>query len=193
MNKGETHGTTNKYIWLIEILGQPKTFMQVQELWKKCSLNNNLGQPLDRKTFYNWRRTIFDFYGVKIKTTRAGAESSYQVESGPGRDNVRNWLIGTISVQNKLIANMSIRDRILLEDVPSSRECIDTVLDAIKQNRLISFDYEDYWEDPLTVPPMQPYDASRAAISSNVGSVPRHNVADNRPATAAAIRKFNIL
>lgn len=41
MNKGETHGTTNKYIWLIEILRQPKTFMQVQELWKKCSLNNN--------------------------------------------------------------------------------------------------------------------------------------------------------
>ena len=49
MNKGETHGTTNKYIWLIEILSQPKTFMQVQELWKKCSLNNNQGQPLDRK------------------------------------------------------------------------------------------------------------------------------------------------
>ena len=73
MNKGETHGTTNKYIWLIEILGQPKTFMQVQELWKKCSLNNNQGQPLDRKTFYNWRQTIFDYYGVKIKTTRAGA------------------------------------------------------------------------------------------------------------------------
>ena len=56
MNKGETHGTTNKYIWLIEILSQPKTFMQVQELWKKCSLNNNQGQPLDRKTFYNWRQ-----------------------------------------------------------------------------------------------------------------------------------------
>ena len=156
MNKGETHGTTNKYIWLIEILRQPKTFMQVQELWKKCSLNNNQGQPLDRKTFYNWRQTIFDYYGVKIKTTRAGAESSYQVESGPGRDNVRNWLIGTISVQNKLISNMSIRDRILLEDVPSSGECLDTVLDAIKQNRLISFDYEDYWEVPVTVT-MQPY------------------------------------
>ena len=156
MDKGETHGTTNKYIWLIEILGQPKTFMQVQELWKKCALNNNQGQPLDRKTFYNWRQTIFDYYGVKIKTTRAGAESSYQVESGPGRDNVRNWLIGTISVQNKLISNMSIRDRILLEDVPSSGECLDTVLDAIKQNRLISFDYEDYWEDPVTVT-MRPY------------------------------------
>ena len=156
MNKGETHGTTNKYIWLIEILSQPKTFMQVQELWKKCALNNNQMQPLDRKTFYNWRQTIFNHYGLKIKTTRAGAESSYQVESGPGRDNVRNWLIGTISVQNKLISNMSIRDRILLEDVPSSAECLDTVLDAIKQNRLISFDYEDYWEEPLTVT-MQPY------------------------------------
>ena len=51
---------------------------------------------------------------------------------------------------------MSIRNRILLEDIPSSGEYLDTVLDAIKQNRLISFDYEDYWEDPLTVT-MQPY------------------------------------
>lgn len=59
-------------------------------------------------------------------------------------------------MQNKLISNMSVRDRILLEDVPSAGECLDTVLDAIKQNRLISFDYEDYWEDPISVT-MQPY------------------------------------
>ena len=59
-------------------------------------------------------------------------------------------------MQNKLITNTSIRDRILLEDVPSAREYLDTVLDAIKQNRMLSFYYEDYWEDPVNVT-IQPY------------------------------------
>lgn len=156
MNTTETHCTTNRYIWLIEILSQPKTLKEVQSLWRTCNLNNNQGQELDRKTFYNWRVTIRDYYGVRIKTIMGGANTKYQVEAGPGRDSVRNWLIGTISVQNKLISNMSVRDRILLEDVPSAGENLDTVLDAIKHNRLISFDYEDYWEDPISVT-IQPY------------------------------------
>ena len=59
-------------------------------------------------------------------------------------------------MQNKLITNTSIRDRILIEDVPSARKYLDTVLDAIKQNRMISFDYEDYWEDPINVT-IRPY------------------------------------
>ncbi len=45
---------------------------------------------------------------------------------------------------------------ILLEDVPSASEYLDAVLDAIKQNRMLSFDYEDYWEDPVNVT-IRPY------------------------------------
>ena len=146
----------NKYVWLIEILSQRHTLKEIQEEWKTSPVNHYPGTVPSRKTVYNWIQKIQEEYGIGIQVVPAGQYSYYQVSSRPGGDSIRKWLLGTISVQNKLISNMSIRDRILLEDVPSSGECLDTVLDAVKQNRLISFDYEDYWEDPLTVT-MQPY------------------------------------
>ena len=152
----EDGGIKNKLVWLIEILSQRRTLKEIQEEWKNSSINHYPGKPPSRKTIYNWIQRIQEEYGIDIKVVPSGEYSYYQVSSKPGGDNIRKWLLGSISVQNKLICNMSIRDRILLEDIPSSGEYLDTVLDAIKQNRLISFDYEDYWEDPLTVT-MQPY------------------------------------
>lgn len=152
----EDSGIRNKYVWLIEFLSQRRTLKEIQEAWKTCQINHYPGTVPSRKTVYNWMQKISEEYGVDIQVVPAGQHSYYQVLSRPGGDSLREWILGTIYVQNKLISNRSIRDRILLEDVPSSGEYHDTILDAIKQNRLISFDYEDYWEDPITVT-MQPY------------------------------------
>lgn len=152
----EDSDTRNKHVWLIETLSQPRTLKEIQECWKHSEINPYPGTAMTRKTVFNWINKIEEVYGVSIQITRAGANSKYQIVSRPGGDSIRKWLLETISMQNKLITNTSIRDRILLEDVPSAREYLDTVLDAIKQNRMISFDYEDYWEDPVTIT-MQPY------------------------------------
>lgn len=152
----EDSDTRNKHVWLIETLSQPRTLKEIQECWKHSEINPYPGTAMTRKTVFNWINKIEEVYGVSIQITRAGANSKYQIVSRPGGDSIRKWLLETISMQNKLITNTSIRDRILLEDVPSSIEYLDTVLDAIKQNRMINFDYEDYWEDPITIT-MQPY------------------------------------
>ena len=152
----EDSDTRNKHVWLIELLSQPRTLKEIQECWKQSPINPYPGTSMTRKTVFNWINKIEEEYGISIQVTKAGANSNYQIVSRPGEDSVRNWLVGTISTQNKLITNTSIRDRILLEDVPSAREYLDTILDAIKQNRMISFDYEDYWEDSISIT-MQPY------------------------------------
>ena len=146
----------NKHVWLIELRSQRRTRKEMQEEWKTSQINHYPGTVPSRKTVYNWIQRINEEYGVDIKVVREGQYSYYQICSRPGGDSIRKWLLGTVSVQNKLISNMSVRDRILLEDVPSAGECLDTVLEAIRQNRLISFDYEDSWEDPISVT-MQPY------------------------------------
>lgn len=152
----ESSEIRNKHVWLIELLSQRRTLKEIQEEWKTSDINHYPGTAPSRKTVYNWIQKIQEEYGIGIKVVREGQFSYYQVTSRPGGDSIRKWLLGTVSVQNKLISNKSVRGRILLEDVPSAGECLDTVLDAIKQNRLISFDYEDYWEDPISVT-MQPY------------------------------------
>ena len=152
----EDSDTRNKHVWLIELLNRPRTLKEIQECWKQTPINPYPGTSMTRKTVFNWINKIEEEYGICIQVTKAGANSKYQIVSRPVVDSIRKWLLETISMQNKLITNTSIRDRILLEDVPSAREYLDTILDAIKQNRMISFDYEDYWEDPVTIT-MQPY------------------------------------
>ena len=146
-----------KATWLMERLRTPVTMRKLQEEWMYDPMNNYPGRPFDKKTFDNWRNYLEAYFGVDVEMGRfAGRKTLYCLKSAPGAGNARKWLINTVSVQNTLRENLTIRDRILLEDIPSSGDVLKTVLDAIKQNRLISFDYEDYWEDPLTVT-MQPY------------------------------------
>ena len=146
-----------KATWLMERLRTPVTMRKLQEEWMYDPMNNYPGRPFDKKTFDNWRNYLAAYFGVDVEMVRfAGRKTLYCLKSAPGAGNARKWLINTVSVQNTLRENLTIRDRILLEDIPSSGDVLKTVLDAVKQNRLIRFDYEDYWEDPITVT-MQPY------------------------------------
>ena len=146
-----------KATWLMERLHYPVTMRQLQEEWKYDSLNDYPGRTFDRKTFDNWRNYINAYFGVEVEMSDfAGRRTTYCLKSGPGTGNIRKWLINTVSIQNTLRENLGIRDRILLEDIPSSGETLKTVLDAIRQNRLIRFDYNDYWEEPADIT-MQPY------------------------------------
>ena len=143
----------NKYIWLVDQLRQPLTLNEIREKWKTSSLNDT-GAPFDRKTFRNWKEHIAECYGVSIVTNMAGKDTTYQVE--PGSENASNWLMETISTQNALSSSLALKDRILLEDIPSAGSALKTVIEAMKENRLIAFEYKDYWEDPVEVT-MRPY------------------------------------
>ena len=146
-----------KATWLMERLRTPVTMRDLQEEWRYDPMNNFPGRTFDKKTFENWRNYLAAQFGVEVEMGRfAGRNTRYCLKTAPGAGNARKWLLNTVSIQNTLRENLAIRDRILLEDIPSSGDAFKTVLDAIRQNRLISFDYEDYWEDPLTVT-MQPY------------------------------------
>lgn len=139
----------------MDLLRHERTLKEINDMWEESALNET-GSPMDRKTFFNWKEYISNHYGVNIETRLAGRNTTYKVSEDPVNGNVRDWLISTISVQNALISNQSIHDRILLEDIPSGELHLNTILDAMKSNSCIRFDYCDYWEDPITVT-IRPY------------------------------------
>lgn len=67
------------------------------------------------------------------------------------RGSIESWLLSTYSVSNSLAENKSIKDRILLEDVPSGREYLDPILEAMKKNRFIHIAYYNYWREDIEV------------------------------------------
>ena len=70
---------------------------------------------------------------------------------------LRNWLLKTISVNNLLLNSQSLKDRILLEDIPSGQEYLATILDAMKTNNQLCITYQSYWRDEPSTFTVYPY------------------------------------
>lgn len=146
----------NKYIWLIKKLSTgERTLRELCHDWSNQSDLNSGNKELNRRTFFKWRAEINDRFGVRISWKKTSEGYVYYIERQPGEETIDNWLLKTISIENTISTSVGISDRIILEPVPSGESNLQSVLDAIKESRCISFTYADYWEDtiPVTIKP----------------------------------------
>ena len=59
-------------------------------------------------------------------------------------NSIQNWMLSTLSVNALLSENLSVQNRILLENVPSGGEKLQTVIKAMKESLMISAEYRRY-------------------------------------------------
>ncbi len=133
----------NRYIWLIDTIKRYGhiTREELNVRWKKSPFSN--GEPLPRRTFYNYRMAIEDLFKVNIECNPSTFE--YYIDEGDTHnEGVTNWLLNTTAMSNVLSESRDISNRIFIEDVPSAREFLATVIDALKEFRQIKFTYQPY-------------------------------------------------
>ncbi len=133
----------NRYIWLIDTIKRYGhiTREELNVRWKKSPFSN--GEPLPRRTFYNYRMAIEDLFKVNIECNPSTFE--YYIDEGDTHnEGVTNWLLNTTAMSNVLSESRDISNRIFIEDVPSAREFLATVIDALKEFKQIKFTYQPY-------------------------------------------------
>ena len=133
----------NRYIWLIDTIKRYGhiTREELNARWKKSPYSN--GEPLPRRTFYNYRMAIEDLFKVNIECNPSTFE--YYIDEGDTHnEDVTNWLLNTTAMSNVLSESRDISNRIFIEDVPSAREFLATVIDALKEYHQIKFTYQPY-------------------------------------------------
>ena len=149
----------NKYVWLVDTIYRARkiSFEEINRRWlDDTDISEGVDIPL--RTFHKWRIAIEEMFGLVIENEKRGEYRYYiENESVVRHGGLRSWLINTIGTSNALLGNQSIKDRILLEDVPSGREYLQPVLDAMKKNRLIHFTYYNYWRDDYRQHYVEPY------------------------------------
>lgn len=137
---------TNKLVWLVETIYKSRkiTFKDLDAKWKDA-IDLSGGVELEKRTFHKWKGIIFDTFGIIIDCEKF-APYQYFIANEQDMKNgtIESWLLQTYSVCNSLTESKSIKDRILLEDVPSGREYLQPIIDAMKENRFIHFDYFSY-------------------------------------------------
>ncbi len=136
----------NKLVWLVDTINRARfiTFEDINRKWiDNKDLNN--GDELLKRTFHKWKNSIFDIFGLQIDCEKRG-EYRYYIANMDDLHNgsVEKWLLSTCSVSNSLIGCRAIKDRIVLENVPSGLHYLDSVIDAMKRNCVVDIKYYNY-------------------------------------------------
>lgn len=143
--------TLNRYIWLVDTLvraGQKGlTFEEINDKYRYNDSISN-GSEYALRTFHDHRKSVEELFGIEIACNRS--DNRYYIRDtddikSPGY--FRKWLLETISLNNTIAANDRLRDRILLEDVPSTTPALIPILDAMRENVMVNFLYHPFDKD----------------------------------------------
>ena len=158
MNNERGQSLITKYVWVIDTIYRRRkiSFKELNELWLRDDISR--GKEIPKRTFDNWRSVIFDMFGINIANENRGEYRYYiEFEEDICNNGLRSWLYNTLSVANALAKSKSIKNRILLEYVPSGQEYLQPIIEAMKENRILNITYHSYWKDEENSFDVQPY------------------------------------
>ena len=148
----------NKYVWLAETIYKAKkiSFEDINRRWLDNDMSEN--KPLSIRTFHKWRIAIEEMFGLIIENENSG-QYRYYIHNADElkRGTLRSWLFNTLTVNNLLLDNMSIKNRILLEEVPEGQDYLPVILKALKKNQQLTMTYQSYWRDESNTFEVEPY------------------------------------
>ena len=148
----------NKYVWLVETLYKAKkiNLKEINRRWLETDLSEGLEIP--RRTFHTWRNAVEEMFGLVIMCDKHD-EDRYYIENRDELedDSLQRWLLDTMSVSNMLLENKSLKDRILLENIPSGQDHLAMITDAMKKSKVLEITYKGYWSEQEHTFPVAPY------------------------------------
>ena len=148
-----------KYTWLIETIRRAGKISH-KDLSEKWERNKDLSdcKPLHRATFNRWRDAIFSQFGIIIDCQRVGGYLYYIANPEDiDEDELKKWMLDSFAVGNLIGENLSLKDRILVDQIPSGRDYLTTILEAMKENRVINIEYKAFKYSRSFKIPVEPY------------------------------------
>lgn len=132
-----------EYVWLVKTIWQAGkiTLEELSRRWEESELGNN--SPLPRSTFNRHRVAVQEIFGIDIECDRS-CGNVYYISNADSLGSVMNWMVSSLAVNNMITESRSIQDRIFLEPVPFSGETLQSIIDAMKENRLVELTYQGY-------------------------------------------------
>ena len=148
----------NKYVWLVETIYRAKriSLKELNRRWLENDMSD--GQEIPERTFHKWRIAVEELFGLTILNEGRG-DYRYYIENADelSNGNLRSWLFNTLSVSTLLQANLGMKDRILLEEIPEGKEYLPVIIEAMKNNVQLIMTYQSYWRDEEHTFEVEPY------------------------------------
>lgn len=154
-----TMNPLQKYIWLINTIRRAGkiSFKELSDRWARDKDLSD-GNPLPRGSFNNWKDAIFEKFGIIIECQRPGGYL-YYIDNPEviDEDKLKKWLLDTVTVGNIIGENLSLKDRIIVDEIPSGREHLTTLLSAMKENTMVNVTFRSFIKQQDFTFPIEPY------------------------------------
>ncbi len=174
----------SRYIWLVDTIRRRGsiTRRELDEAWKQSIYSD--GNPLPRRTFYNYRAAVEELFNITIGFNPS--DNTYHIAEDPSSEGITDWLLNSVAMTNMLSDSRDVADKIFLEEVPSAREHLPSMVSALKEGRTVEMDYQPYTrQNPSRGIVLHPYFLK---IFRQRWYVTGLNVADDRVKTYALDR-----
>lgn len=178
----------NRYIWIIDTIRRYGRISrrELNECWERSPYSDG-EREIPRRTFFNYRMAIEELFSLTIECDPRTYEY-YIVEPDKGR--ITDWLLDSSATSSVLQGSREIASKILLEDVPSAREFLAPIIEALKVNHPIRFDYHPYTRtNPTPRVTIEPY---FLRIYRQLWYVTGRNTADGKVKTYSLDRMSNL-
>ena len=147
-----------QYIWITDTIYHSGgiTLQELNNRWVKTELSEGL--PMTRLTFNRHRIAIEEIFDINIECKKKGGYLYYiENEEILKTNSLKYWMIDSLSVSNMLMESSALKDRILLENIPSGREFLQLIINAMKQGRKLMMEYRRFGKEEVRSVVIEPY------------------------------------
>ncbi len=138
-----TRDLFSRYVWIIDTITRYGRLSRerLNQLWLRSPISN--GQPLPERTFYHYRRSIEQNFHIDINCDETG---HYYIDQGALSRNksLTNLMLDNYAVNGAISDSPDVSERVEVEDVPSAREYMPMVLEAMRNSEKICFTYAGF-------------------------------------------------
>lgn len=147
----------SRYIWIIDTIRRHGSITreELNRRWRNSPFFT--GEDLPRRTFYNYRNAIEELFSVNIECNPSTYE--YYIEhSDAHEESMTDWLLYSTATNSALADARDLAQRIFIDDIPSARHHLATVMDAMRECRPLKFTYHPYTRStPTSGVVIEPY------------------------------------
>lgn len=135
-----------RYLWFFDTIWRYKriTRAEIDCLWMQSDFSD--GEPMSRRSFYNYREGAEMLFDVNILCDPATYE--YYIEQAqPGStDELRQWLFDSLSVNYMMRHGSPVAHRIFPEQFPSGNDYLASIIGAMQEGHIVKMIYHAFWK-----------------------------------------------
>ena len=150
-----TAGLINRYVWFVTTILNYGP-ISLKDIQRRFELHFDTGEVLEERTFHRYTDAVEELFDIDIEYDRK--RKGYVIANDDIEDmKMRKWLIQTFSVNSVLNESAALKNRILLEDVPSGQNFLMSIVKAMRENRTLHMTYHGFGRSEASTFEVEPY------------------------------------